>query len=153
MIALLLALQVAAAPTPAPAAPPPPAEPAFTLEGTPFGALAKQTLPAQGCAAYLFVNAGKRTLAAVAQPTQLRVTVDGSTLDLAAAGTSGAGDLGFAGVTEYRREGVNAVLDLTIERRKDLAQGAVVPAATLRLDRPGMDSVVLPVAGIIGCAA
>ena len=39
------------------------------------------------------------------------------------------------------------------ERRKDLAQGAVVPAATLRLDRPGKDSVVLPVAGIIGCAA
>ena len=46
-----------------------------------------------------------------------------------------------------------AVLDMAVETRADLTGGAVVPAATLRVERPGRDAVVVPVAGLIGCAA
>jgi hypothetical protein len=34
-----------------------------------------------------------------------------------------------------------------------LKDGAAVPEATLRIDRTGQDSVVVPVAGLVGCAA
>ena len=137
MIALLLALQAAG------------------IDGTPVGALPRQDLPVSGCAAYLWTSGEPRQLVAMASasPAQIRMTVDGKQLDLPRDREQGAGALGFAGTTHYKLGDVAATLDLTIETRASLAGGAVVPSATLSLDRPGRDSVVLPVAGLIGCAA
>ena len=137
--ALLLTLQVAATP----------------MSGLPIDALPTQALPARGCAAYLFARGEKPVFLAMAaaDPAQLRLSLGGKVIDVARTGQSGAGGFGFAATTDYAGEGVSAVLDMAIETRADLTGGAAVREATLRIDRAGQDSVVLPLAGIVGCAA
>ena len=142
MIALLLAL-----------AADPPAAPQM-IDGLPIAALARQSMPTEGCAAYLF-NAGKtRVLVAMANatPGTLRLALDGKVADYARGTQTGSIGFGFATTTEYRGGDVTATIDLTVQTRKDLTQGAVVERGTLRIDRPGQDTIVLPVAGLIGCA-
>lgn len=118
-----------------------------------LGPIGRQTLPPKGCAAYLWNNGPKRQLVAMAtaEPGVIRLRLDGKTVDVARAGQEGAAGFGFAGVTEYRGADVTAVLDMTVQAREDLAAGAVVPVATLRVERPGRDVLVTPVAGLIGC--
>lgn len=119
-----------------------------------LGAIGRQALPAAGCAAYLWDNARRRRLVAMAtaEPARLRLSLDGRTLDLGRSAGTGAAGFGFPGVAEYRGEGVLAVLDMAAEARADLQGGGVVPAGTLRIERPGRDVLVAPVAGLIGCA-
>ncbi|WP_260598612.1 hypothetical protein [Sphingomonas endolithica] len=140
-IALLLAL---AAQTP----------PAAAAPGLPIAALPRQEMPARGCAAYLFTRGEKPVFMAMASadPAQLRLSLNGTITDIARAAQSGAGGFGFAGVTDYAGGDVRATLDMTIETRADVTDGAAVSAATLRIDRTGQDSVVMPLAGIVGCA-
>lgn len=120
--------------------------------GIPLSAIGQQALPATGCAAYLW-NIGDRSLVAmaVAEPAQVRLAIDGKVADYARTAQNGAGGFGFAATTEYRGGDVTATLDLTIATRADLSAGAAVPEATLRIDRPGKDTVILPVGGLIGC--
>jgi hypothetical protein len=123
-------------------------------EGLPIAPLPPQNLPAAGCAAYLFAPGNRPVFLALAgaDPAQLRVSLGGTVTDLARTAQSGAGSFGFAGSTEYAAGGVTAVLDMTIATRADLKDGAAVSDATLRIDRAGADSVVVPVAGIVACA-
>jgi hypothetical protein len=148
MIVLLLAL--AAADPPKPAAAPP-----ASIDGLPIAGLPRQSLPVQGCAAYLFSGGKTRALVAMAsaEPATLRFSLDGTTADYARGTQTGTAGFGFAATTEYRGGDVTATLDLTLQSRRDLSQGAVVDSGTLRIDRPGKDTIVLPVAGLIGCAA
>ncbi|MDR6787042.1 hypothetical protein J2Y58_000380 [Sphingomonas sp. BE138] len=145
---LLAAAQVAAAPaTPA-------AAPATGIDGLPIGALPPQALPARGCAAYLFSTGTTRVLAAMAtaDPATLRIMIDGRTLDLARTGATGTAPLGFNAENVYRGGDVVATVQMTIELRQNLTAGAAVPSATLRLDREGSDTLVVPLAGLVGCA-
>lgn len=126
------------------------------LQGAPvLGPIGRQALPARGCAAYLWSALPRRELVAMAtaEPGVLRLKVDGRTVDVARAGGTGAAGFGFAERTEYRGADVSAVLDLSVQTRRDLTGGAVVPSATLRVERPGRDVLVAPVAGLIGCGA
>ena len=136
MIALLLVLQVAAA-----------------SSGLSVGAIPKQQLPATGCAAFLWNSAEKRTLVAmaVADPAAIRLSIDGAVADYPRVQQSGPGGYGFAGVTRYVLGDITATLDMSIATRTDMTQGAAVPDATLRIDRPGHDTIIMPVAGLIGC--
>ncbi|HEX8446201.1 MAG TPA: hypothetical protein VF649_06270 [Sphingomonas sp.] len=140
MLLLQLALLLQAAPPsmPAPA---------------PLGAIGQQALPARGCAAFLWSAAGDRNLIAMAgaDPARLRLSIGGRTLDLDRAGQNGAGNLGFAQVTDYGAGDLRVTLDMTIATRADLAGGATVPSGTLVITRPAQDVVVVPVAGLIGC--
>lgn len=135
MIALaLLVLQAAVAPLP--------------------GALPRQALPATGCAAYLWSRDDRRLVAvATADPASLRLSLGGMVVDVARTAQSGTGGFGFAGTTTYRSGDTSATLDLTIATQADLTAGATVPEATLTIGRDGADTLVLPVAGMIGCAA
>lgn len=118
-----------------------------------LGPIGRQALPAKGCAAYLWDTSPTRRLVAMAtaDPAQLRLQLDGKTLDVARGGQQGSAGFGFAGVTEYRGIDVTAVLDMAVQTRPDLTGGAVVSTATLRIDRPGRDTLIAPVAGLIGC--
>jgi hypothetical protein len=134
MIALLLALQAA----PAPSLP---------------DALPRQALPASGCAAFLWSRDDRRLVAmAIADPAGLRLSFGGKPADYPRTTQVGVGGFGFAGTTGYRLGATTATLDLTIAARGDLADGAAVPEATLTIARDGADTLVLPVAGLIGCA-
>lgn len=133
---------------------PPAAKPlAKSIDGLPIGAIPQQALPASGCAVYLWSAGPSRALVAMASadPAQLRLSIGGTITDIARSAQREPGGFGFSGVTEYRSNEVTAVLDMTIATRGDLKDGAAVPAATLSIERPGQDGVVLPVAGLIGC--
>lgn len=143
MIALLLALAAADAP-----------KTVTSIDGLPLGGLPPQSLPTEGCAAYLFSAGKTRALAAVAaaQAGSLRVSIEGRAVDLVRTTQSGSAGYGFAGVTQYTGGGAVATLDLSIQTQRSLTQGAVIDQATLRVDRSGEDTIVLPLAGLIGCA-
>lgn len=146
MIALLLALQASA-----------PASPAGAPAAVPvLGAIGPQALPAKGCAAFLWSAAGDRTLVAmaVADPAHIRLAIDGAPpADLALAGVEGSVSLGFAPTGTYKAGNVTATLALTITTRPDLTAGAMVSQGTLSVELQGRDTVVLPVAGLVGCAS
>ena len=146
MMLLLIAAAVQAA-TPAKTVPGDTTKAPATL-----GPIGKQAMPARGCAAYLW-STGDRALVAMAtaDSARLRLAVDGKPVDYARTDEAGPGGFGFAGVTTYRGGDLTIALDMTVAARDDLASGAMVPAATLRIDRTGRDTVVLPVAGLIGC--
>lgn len=137
---LLLAAQVAA--------------PSSGIDGLPIGPLPQQALPARGCAAYLFSTGTTRTLAAMvtADPGTLRLSLDGKVLDLPRTGATGSASLGLNAESVYRTGDVVATVQMTVELRQNLTAGAAVPVATLRLDREGRDTLVVPLAGLVGCA-
>ncbi|WP_375396793.1 hypothetical protein [uncultured Sphingomonas sp.] len=137
-------------PPPAPVARPP----AVSVDGLPVGSIPRQSLPDKGCAAFLWTLTPSHALVAMvtAEPAQLRMTIDGSVADFVRTAQVGAGGFGFSQTSEFRGGDVTATLDMTVATRGDLAGGAAVPEATLRLDRPGKDTLVLPVAGLIGCS-
>jgi hypothetical protein len=146
MISLFIALALQAAV-------PSPSSPAVNAGPGPLGAIGKQKLPVRGCAAYLWNVDSNRQLVAMASadPAQLRIAIDGKTTDFAQASQSIPIGFGFAADTVYRGGDVTATLDLTIATRADITAGATVTAATLRIDRPGRDTIVVPVGGLIGC--
>jgi hypothetical protein len=141
MIATALLLLQALPPAAIPAGPPPP-----------LGAIGPQELPAAGCAVFLWSAAGDRTLVAMATPARLRLAIDGRPpADLPGTGGEGTTTLGFAARTSYKGGEVSATVDLTIVARSDITAGATVPQGALTVAGPGRDTVVVPVAGLIGC--
>lgn len=130
------------------------AAPPASVDGLPLGGLTPQALPAKGCAAYLFTAGATRVFVAMAsaEPAALRVALDGAPVDLAGVGAGAATGFGLSGTNDYRGAGISASLDLAIETRGDVSKGAVIPRATLRIDREGKDGVVVPLVGIVGCA-
>ncbi|KQU55968.1 hypothetical protein ASG67_07735 [Sphingomonas sp. Leaf339] len=117
------------------------------------GELGRQPLPAQGCAAYLW-NVSDRKLVAMAgaDPALVRLVLGGKAIDLARASESGLGGFGFAARTAYRNSDVAVTLDMTVQTQAELTDGGAVPQGTLTVERGGTDAVVIPVAGLIGCA-
>jgi hypothetical protein len=153
MIALLLALQ--AAPVTGQSAAPPAAPP------TPLplpGALERQALPARGCAAYLWSVTDRKLVAvAGADPAQLRLALGGKPADFARVAQLGAGEFGLGGTSEYRSGDTSVKLEMTVTTRPDLTDGGGVPQGMLTIVRgpvgqAGADQVIVPVAGLIGCA-
>ncbi|THD37042.1 MAG: hypothetical protein E7773_05520 [Sphingomonas sp.] len=134
--------------------PPAPAPIVASVDGLPIGALPKQELPAKGCAAYLWTRGPSQALIAmaVADPATIRLTIDGKVQDFALSAQNGAGGYGFSHTTEYKGGDVTATLDMTVGADSNLASGARIGDATLRIDRPGKDTLVLAVGGLVGCA-
>lgn len=116
-------------------------------------ALPRQQLPAQGCAAYLWSVTDRRLVAmAVAEPGTVRIALEGAPTDLRRIGQAGPGGYGFGDTNSYMRGDVTVTLAMTVAARPDLSDGATVPQGTLTVARAGGDALVLPVAGLIGCA-
>ena len=154
MIVALLAAPAAAKdkkPVPTPAAAPLP----DSVDGLPIGAIPKQQLPAKGCAAFLWSTTPSHALIAMANadPATIRLSIGGGQKDFAMTTQNGGGTLGFSQTTTYQGGDLTATLDISIATKTDLTNGAAIPEGTLRLDQTGKDTVVVPVAGLIGCSA
>lgn len=156
VLLLLVATPAIAKDQKKPQTPPPAAPEAImpSVDGLPIGSIAKQQMPAKGCAAFLWSKTPSMALVAMvtADPAAIRLTIDGRTQDFARSAQNGLGGLGFPANSEYQGGDVTATLDMTITTGGDIANGAKVSDATLRIDRPGKDSVIVPVGGLIGCA-
>lgn len=134
---------------PAPPAAPLPA----SVDELPIGAIPPQDLPAGGCAAFLWTKTPSHALVAMvtANPAQVRFAPGGTITDLARSTQSGDAGLGFATTATYAGGDATVTIDMAVVTRSDLKDGATVPDATLRFDRTGQDTIIVPVAGLIGC--
>jgi hypothetical protein len=117
-------------------------------------ALGPQVMPRQGCAAFLW-SVSDRKLVAVANagPATLRIALGGKPVDYARVDQSGAGGFGFAGTTRYATTGVAVTLEMIVSTEAELTDGGMVQQGTLTIDRQGAGALLIPVAGVIGCAA
>lgn len=166
MKTLLLALVLIASPAAAqdtamPKAPaisataPPVIDPLVSsVDGLPISALAPQQLPAKGCAAFLWTRTPSMALVAMTttDPASLRLTIDGKAADIPISAQNGIGGLGFSQITEYKGAGSTATLQITVKTDASAPKSGSIADATLRIDRAGQSSVVVPVAGAISCA-
>lgn len=153
---LLLTLVLIAGPAAARHSDKPAAKPLLaSIDGLPFGEIPQQRLPASGCAAYLWSKGTTHALVAMASadPAQLRLSLGGAVADYPRTAQQGAAGFGFDRTTTYQAGDVTAILEMAIQTQADLSQGAEVTSGTLTLERPAQDTVILPVGGLIGCAA
>ena len=118
-----------------------------------LGAIGRQALPPGGCAAFLWSRAEQPQLVAMvgAEPGTLRVRLGDKALTLPRTGAEGVAVRGLAATSRYAGEGVSATVALTAAERPDLADGALVPEATLTVEQAGQDTIVAPLGGMIGC--
>lgn len=118
----------------------------------PFDELPPQTLQPQSCAMFLWDRASRqRIIMTTAMPSRLRAVIAGKSVELAAADLgTGARVMGFAARQAYAANDFKVTLDLTITASE--AGGAIIRDGIVTIDRPGADSVVAPVAGLIGCS-
>ena len=118
-----------------------------------LGAIGRQALPAKGCAAFVWSIADRKLVAmATAEPARIRLAIDGRTIDVARVAEQGEGGLGFGASTDYAGGDLTVTFEMKIVARRDLTKGAQVSDAVLRVERRGGDALVVPVAGLIGCA-
>lgn len=124
-----------------------------SVDNLPIGSIPRQELPVGKCAAFLWTQTETRALVAMVttEPAQIRFAPGGTLTDLTRVSANGEGGLGFANVSEYAGGDLRVVIDMTVTVRDDLKSGAVVSGATMRIDRSGADTVIVPVVGIIGC--
>lgn len=116
-----------------------------------LGAIGPQTLPPSGCAAYLWSRGTPPRLVAMASGT-LRLSIDGKPVDLARTAAEGVAARDVPAGARFAAGDITATLQLSAVERPDLADGAVVPDGLLTVARAGADTIVAPVAGLIGCA-
>jgi hypothetical protein len=118
-------------------------------DGLPLGVLPKQDLAAGECGIFLWKQGEDAHLLLMAKgkPPFARVMLDGKPADIPRV----SGESENQGHARYAGAGVTLDLDVTIEPRDGLTQGAMIPSGTLRLDQAGGDSYVVPVAGMLAC--
>jgi hypothetical protein len=144
--AALLLAGCAAAPRPGVA--PPPQSP------LPLAELPAQALPKGRCALFLWERAagpGRRILMVTAQPGQARVVWRGAVVDLPQTAASGEAAYGIAPKASYAGAGLTIDLDLDFAAGTPLAGGLVVRDGSLAFTPAGGDTVIVGVAGLIGC--
>ena len=120
-------------------------------DGVPLGTLQRQTLGAGECGLFLWRPGADGRLVLMAKsgpPPFARIILDGRTLDLP---RLAGGDLATDPNARYGDGRITASLDLTLERRDGLSDGAVVRAGSVRIDRTDGDGFSLPVAGLLAC--
>lgn len=134
---------------------PTPAPPAIvaSLDGLPIGTIPRQELPTGSCAAFLWSQTPGHGLIMMvsASPATVRFAPGGVVTDLVRVAQNGEAQFGLAATSEYAGGDLRVTVDMEIVKRGDLTDGAAVPTATVRFDQTGKDSVIVPVAGIIGC--
>lgn len=122
-------------------------------DGIPLKALPRQALGAGECGVYLWkTGAGARlVLSAKGNPPTARIDLGGRITDLPRVSGSGEGIGGIQTLTTYSDGATRVTLELTVERRDGLTQGAAIPGGSMRLDLVDGGSFVLPVAGMLAC--
>lgn len=148
-IMVLLAGCAMPAPRPRTAA----ASPAAVDDGIPLRALPRQSLAAGECGIFLWkAGQGARlVMTARANPPVARIDLAGRIVDLPRTSAGGGDAQGLQAVTTYSDGSTRLAIELTIEQRPGLTQGAAIPAGSLRLDLAGGASYAMPVTGLLAC--
>jgi hypothetical protein len=136
------------------AAPRPAASAPAAQSPLPLAELPPQTLPDGRCALFLWERTdgpGRRILMATAAPGLVRIVWRGVSTDLPQTAASGEPLLGLSPKASYGDARLSIDLDLDFAGGTPLAGGHVVREGSLAFTPAGGDSVVVGVAGLIGC--
>ena len=128
-----------------------PSPPVTVNDGIPLGALPRQALGKGECGLFLWMTGAAPRLVLMAKsgpPPFARLLLDGRLTDLP---RIAGGDLAGGANALYGDGRITASLDLTLEARKGLTDGAVVRAGSIRIDRTDGDGFVVPVSGLLAC--
>ena len=120
----------------------------------PLGELPVQTLPAGRCALFLWDrqgDAGRRIVMVTYGPPQARVRIGGKVADLSQVSAGEPVLLGFAARARYAGAGVTLDLDLALDPNASVTGGAMIREGAAALTGADGATVVVPVAGLIGC--
>ncbi len=130
---------------------PPPIAAVAVNDGIPLGALPQQTLGKGECGLFLWKTGPGARLVVVAKSGAApfaRILLDGMLVDLP---RIGGGEIGQDPASRFGDGRITAALDLTIEPRRGLSDGAIVSGGSVRIDRSDGDGFVLPVSGLLAC--
>jgi hypothetical protein len=118
------------------------------------GTLPPQELGAGQCGLFLWTNASEpRLVFASLTGGNARMMVNGQELALARNAAEGQEIYGQFESQHFYSEAMDVALNIVVERRVAITDGAVVPSATLRVkERNGWETVI-PAGGLIGCEA
>jgi hypothetical protein len=139
------------APAPAPAAPADPVTPPGPIG--PLAELPPQTLAPGQCALFLWERApsARRLAMLSAAPPYARVMTAAGVRDLAQTGGAGEPRFGLTPEASYADATLALRVNLRFEEAQGLVGGALARDGALSIETPGGDTVVVPVAGILGC--
>lgn len=134
------------------ATPVPPPGPAPVVERG-LGVLPPQGAPRAGCALFLYAPGPRPILVLAAESStgEARIMLDGAITRLPFATFEGVPRTGFSPRMRYATEAVTVDLDLAMDDRREMTDGAAIEEGSLRIDRTAGDSIALPVKGIIAC--
>jgi hypothetical protein len=127
---------------------PKPGKPVAPIEiGLGLETLPDQDMPKDGCAVFLWRAGDPARLLLVARsdPPAAMVKLDGRVRSLPRTAVDGRR-------TSYADGEDRIAIEVTVEPRRGLKDGAVITEGSLTLDRAGGATMVVPVAGLIGCA-
>jgi hypothetical protein len=116
------------------------------------GTLPPQELAPGQCGFFLWTNSSDPRLVFVSLASgNARMVVNGENLDLSRNSAEGQEYLGQFENQNFQNPELNVALNIVVERRPNIVDGAVIPSATLRLTESNGWETVLPVGGLIGC--
>jgi hypothetical protein len=117
----------------------------------PLAELPPQTLAPNSCAMFLWDRTSeKRVVMAVAQPPFIRIN-SGGVRDLGRRDASGTPVMGFSPRASFADAKLTITLDLVIKPNPASVGGAVIRDGVMITTAPDGESIVSPVAGLIGC--
>lgn len=129
------------------------ARPAPAASGLVLGELPRQQLELGACALFLWQAGPPPRLLVMTRvsPPIARIVIGGAIVDLPRIEASGVPVRGVAPHARYSDGSRSITLDLSIEERPDLADGAMVPSGSLQFERAGGDAMAASVSGMIAC--
>ncbi len=118
----------------------------------PLAELPQQDLQQGQCGMALWqrTEPARRIAFVVDEPATIRIVDSGKVIALARTASEGDTIVRHAPLQRFAGEGHSIVIDVRIEQREGLFQGAIIPEGTLTW-QSARGSVVLPVFGLIGC--
>jgi hypothetical protein len=127
--------------------------PMMSVDGLPIGNIPRQQLAPGKCAAFLWTQSPSHALVAMisSDPPFIRYAPGGVVTDLARTAMGGDGKFGISTQGSFAGGDATIDIDLTMEDRADIKDGAAIPSGTLSIGKAGADTVVVPVAGLVGC--
>jgi hypothetical protein len=126
----------------------------LSVETAQLGTLPAQELANGQCGLFLWTNASEpRLVFASLNDGNARMIINGTNLDLARNAAEGQEYYGQFELQSYYGPEMSVTLNMVIEQRSTIVDGAVIPSATLRVTEPNGWETVIPVGGLIGCGA
>lgn len=121
-------------------------------DGIPLGALPQQALGKGECGLFLWKTGASARLVLMAKsgpPPFARLLLDGAAIDLPR--LDDGGDLAQTPNARYGNGSVTVSIDVVIEPRRGLSDGALIPSGSIRVDRRAGDGFVVPATGLLAC--